>query len=660
MKKIKSTLILLLAIFASLNILGQTIPETFNYQAVARTNEGNPIINQEVILEVSILQGTDCETSGCNIVWQEIHKPTTNEFGLFSIQIGSGQTTFQGSATDFNSVDWYDVASGNYFMKMRVDFGSADYGNGLIDMGTVKLQSVPYALVSENSEDVVRDANGRVPFAIDDLQGINVASATNGQVLQWTGSEWIAGDVNSGAVNTLSEIGNVNVSPVSGDFLQFDGSNWINYQLSVDISDLTGLDLTGATNGDVLTFDGTNWVSTTHNHTLSDISDISLGTPANGEVLTFDGTNWVNQPASGGASLWTDNTDYISSPTGNGVLVSGSYGAGGAITPAGAGSRMMFFPRNASFRAGYVDGTQWNSTNLGDYSVAFGENNTASGNRTFAMGQDNTVSGNLSTAYGNGNTVQGIGNVVTGLNNTTTNASAYSLIAGENNNASAYSVLMVGDGNECTKQNSFSAGTDNIVAAENGFAIGQSNNPRGQLSAAFGLGNKINTYSGFFVGRYATFDNLASQTTWVASERLFVAGNGTGDLSRHDALVLYKDGHMDLEGVFTQGVGKNAKNANKISNPLETIFFLDGISYQNKGKQTFGIDVEGLEKVYPELVFDNSNGGKSISYTLFVPVLLEAVKEQQKTIEQLENENSELTQKYNELEKRLEIIEKQK
>src|SRR5688500_18037770 len=55
-------------------------------------------------------------------------------------------------------------------------------------------------------------------------------------------------------------------------------------------------------------------------------------------------------------------------------------GSGTVCIPAeGAGTRMMWYPEKAAFRAGYINGTQWDDANIGLYSVAMGQSVRASG-----------------------------------------------------------------------------------------------------------------------------------------------------------------------------------------------------------------------------------------------------------------------------------------
>lgn len=76
--------------------------------------------------------------------------------------------------------------------------------------------------------------------------------------------------------------------------------------------------------------------------------------------------------------------------TGGSVLVDGAVGA---VPVAGAGTRLMFCPAKYAFRAGLVDGTQWNDANVGLGSVAIGANSTASGSSATAFGLATSAGG---------------------------------------------------------------------------------------------------------------------------------------------------------------------------------------------------------------------------------------------------------------------------
>ncbi|MEA2107682.1 MAG: hypothetical protein U9P82_13380 [Bacteroidota bacterium] len=70
-----------------------------------------------------------------------------------------------------------------------------------------------------------------------------------------------------------------------------------------------------------------------------------------------------------------------------------------------------------------------------------------------------------------------------------------------------------------------------------------------------------------------------------------------------------------------------------------------------KNKQQIGLNAQDVEKVLPQLVSTDSNGYKSIDYLKLTPVLVEAIKEQQQKINQLEKENAALIKRLNRIEK---------
>ena len=111
-------------------LLLSQIPQGFNYQAVARDASGDILASTSLTVRISILQNS---TSG-PLVWEGYHMITTNSYGLFSIIIGQGT----GGLTEFSEINW---SSGNFFLKVEVDDG-----NGMINMGTSQILSVPLAL----------------------------------------------------------------------------------------------------------------------------------------------------------------------------------------------------------------------------------------------------------------------------------------------------------------------------------------------------------------------------------------------------------------------------------------------------------------------------------------------------------------------------------
>jgi hypothetical protein len=97
-------------------------------------------------------------------------------------------------------------------------------------------------------------------------------------------------------------------------------------------------------------------------------------------------------------------------------LLGGEYDGGNSFSiPAeGGGTRLMWYPSRAAFRAGYVNGTQWDDANIGLYSMALGYNVRASGDYTFASGNSTVAAQIGSTAMGQYCTASGAASVALG------------------------------------------------------------------------------------------------------------------------------------------------------------------------------------------------------------------------------------------------------
>src|SRR5690349_18720781 len=76
-----------------------------------------------------------------------------------------------------------------------------------------------------------------------------------------------------------------------------------------------------------------------------------------------------------------------------GFLISGALDPSATIPDLGAGARLIYYPAKGVFRTGYVDGTQWNNLNAGNWSAAMGYNAIASGTASFATGHHTTAVG---------------------------------------------------------------------------------------------------------------------------------------------------------------------------------------------------------------------------------------------------------------------------
>jgi hypothetical protein len=142
---------LILALSPEPSALSQ-IPQGFNYQAIARDGSGNPIANATIKVELSILTDTTgfFATGGGIYLWEEEHTNVkTNAFGLFTVVFGNPTATkVQGTASSFSAIDW---ANTPLYIGTKIANPST-YKN----LGTAKLWSVPYSLVSDSAKSLLK------------------------------------------------------------------------------------------------------------------------------------------------------------------------------------------------------------------------------------------------------------------------------------------------------------------------------------------------------------------------------------------------------------------------------------------------------------------------------------------------------------------------
>ena len=62
------------------------VPQSMSYQAMATNSEGFEIANSQISVKVSIIE----ETPSGQVSFVEEHTVTTDDYGMFSINIGQG------------------------------------------------------------------------------------------------------------------------------------------------------------------------------------------------------------------------------------------------------------------------------------------------------------------------------------------------------------------------------------------------------------------------------------------------------------------------------------------------------------------------------------------------------------------------------------------
>lgn len=131
-------------------------PYFFNYQGVARNSVGNALVNKKIGLRLTIRDGGALGIP----VYTETRQVTTNNFGLFNVQVGgAGATNVAGG---ISSTIWN---VGTKWMQVEID---PEGGTTFKDVGNTQLISVPYSLYSNLTGDIVlpfvKSQNEEVPL----------------------------------------------------------------------------------------------------------------------------------------------------------------------------------------------------------------------------------------------------------------------------------------------------------------------------------------------------------------------------------------------------------------------------------------------------------------------------------------------------------------
>ena len=198
--------------------------------------------------------------------------------------------------------------------------------------------------------------------------------------------------------------------------------------------------------------------------------------------------------------------------------------------------------------------------------------------------------------------------------------------------------------------NNNSAGT-NAVAMGNGTtasgnestAMGVGTTASGGISTAMGYFTTASDYASVVIGQFNSSGSSAtSASSFSTSAPAFVIGNGTsGSLS--DAFKVMFNGNATVSNDLTVSGDVNItsdarlkSNIVSLGSTLSKLLQIDGKSYEMKGKQKIGVLAQEIQEVFPELVSEDDNEMLAVNYQGLVPVLINALKEQDEKINRLE------------------------
>ncbi|HOY32754.1 MAG TPA: tail fiber domain-containing protein [Bacteroidales bacterium] len=357
-------------------------------------------------------------------------------------------------------------------------------------------------------------------------------------------------------------------------------------------------------------------------HTTGTVRFQGAGTPGSGKILTSDGIGYATWQNPGtympsgitGQTLRHDGSTWLASsllynngtsigigtsiPTallqtfgigtgGGNVLFVGSYKSSnpGAAPASGAGTRMMWYPDKAAFRAGYVAEAYWDTDSTGYFSVGFGSNNRAKGNYSTASGQWCTASGSHSVAMGYLTKALGSGSSAFGYISTA--SGTYSTAMGYYSTASGTHSTAMGYYSTASGNSSIAMGSNTSASGDASMAMGDNTVAYGKASTAMGYYTGASSYCETVIGACNTLYNPSSATSWNINDRLFVIGNGIGVGNENNAMTVMKNGNVGINTSAplellhvnnTNGASRIRVSAN--ASYLSEVSFYGGINYK--------------------------------------------------------------------------------
>ncbi len=721
----KKAVILFISAFFAWSLFAQ-VPGGVRYQAVARDGEGNILSNTDMHVRLGIRLGG--ETG--QLLWQEEHKVTTNDFGLFSVVLGDPAADHTGGILpSFFAIDW---SKGDLWLETALDL--ADDGS-FISMGASPVLAVPYAYYAgavgsldnleiraekESPVDsalfVVRRADGRPVFAVYP-EGVRVY------------------------VDTVSTKGLRGGFAIGGfDFAKGESQEYFrvtrdSVRIYIDDSGSKGLRGGFAIGG----FDFAKGRSGQF-FNVSARGTAEVINPSEPRILWYPrkeaflaGRVLIESPDSVGLNSLsigyeTKAIGQWSTAMGYKSVAASDYSMSmGMATRAGGFNSFALGYRSQALNEGaYAFGTKVIASGLGsfafgapgvdadgnvlntfteasgDFSFAFGLGVHSRGIGSLALGANNTATGPFSVAMGNDNLAQGASSVALGGRSQALGAS--SLAVGDYSVARGYGAVAMGERAEASKDYTFAIGFQSKADGENAIAMGNntlasgdfslaaglgsvasgkqsiafSGQALGDLSMAMGVGTIAHSFGSLVLGRYSDdrtglTDEEVSPILWQDEDPVLVVGNGTDEDHRNNALILYKSGDMNIQGdmnareFHTNSDIRLKEDIRPLGDVLDKIDGIHPVYFRFKEKRgmdngtEIGFLAQDVQKYFPELVGKDSRGYLTLEYSKMTAVLMQAVREQQQTIEALKRRIDEMESEKNEivaLKKELEELRK--
>ena len=489
MKKIK---LLLGTLLVGISTLLVAQPQAVSYQAIIRDGSGNVLQNQNIVLQIDILQNSQSGT----VVYSETHTVTTNSYGLVNVNIGEG-TPNTGS---FDAIDW---AAGPYFLKTSVDLLD---GNGLQELGTQQMVSVPYALYTAKADSAI--------WADTALFASGTSAAGNNGEVQFNHNGQLDASPSLYWDITKERLGIGTNTPQGRVVIQQDPDAPDSLPL-FEVKDKNGDPVFVVYPDSVHVFLSEDSAKSSSAHCVSHFavsgrvsqkgtSQPYLQVTQGCTHISFEEDN-NNSPESGFAvsgrvttKSGTENQYFSISPDDTAIVINdepkvtwypnkNAFWAGQLVvnSPYDVGTNSLAVGYHPKAQGEYSQALGYNSSSLGNYSTAIGNNATAMGPSSFALGDSAYADDSASYAIGLKARATGFKSLAIGSGGIAYNTNGQ--VWTQSEASGNYSVAI---GNGCIASGPFS------------FAIGILDTCEGYYSMAFGYGTHSSGYNSTTLGNY--------------------------------------------------------------------------------------------------------------------------------------------------------------
>ena len=402
---------------------------------------------------------------------------------------------------------------------------------------------------------------------------------------------------------------------------------------------------------------------------------------------TLNGSTITTWPS--GSGLGTNINALTDAKYYSGRILALGDDAGAAHTGATGGLYTTFVGQD-TFKSSNESG----NTGLG---YGAGQNVTTGTNNTYIgsiVASNNTSTGDTNTGVGQ----SALFDITSGANNTALGATALGNLTTGNNNAAVGSGAMDGSSSNPSQStavginagNTITSGTNNLIlgynaqpstgSVSNEITLGDANITRfripGLASGAtngqvltYNSSNGLVEFSTVSSGGGGSLNNIVEDTTPQLGGDLDLNSSditGTGDITVTGTVTI--TGDVSATNFNSTSDESLKENVETIENALSKVINMRGVNFNwvENSQPGTGVIAQEIETVLPRVVTENDEGIKHVQYGNIVGTLIEAIKEQQRQIEVLQElahppvapgGASELLALISDIESRLDLLE---